>query len=262
MDESELYKIADELAKKSEDEKPSVDLFAMEPPTEETQEKAEQLLRQLMLARQRGQTTVVGKILEEALQLAPNYAPVQEAVGDDFVERRQFRKAKEAYLLAHKLDPANPLIENKYGEMVLKVDLRIDPATYSDAGTMASGRAAVVLNFLFPGVGHLVVGQRVTGAVLLALWLSGWLIALGTPRGMEGVAGMIGLTKTTAPFMPLVGVALAMIFGTWFYGISTIGAVARRMTPTKVPMPMPIDPSDLPDRRVAPQDRAPEEPKS
>ncbi len=252
MDERELYDLADKMAKKSDDQKPTVNVFELEDPTDVQKDKADQLLRQLMLAKQRGQTSVAQKLLQEVIDLVPNYAPVQEAIGDDFVERKQFRNAKEAYHIAHRLAPLNATIENKYGEMVLKVDLRIDPATYAEAdiASMASGRAATLLNVFFPGVGHIVLGRQVIGITLLVIWIGCWLIALGTPRGMEGLFGALGIKQATAPLNMMVPIAIIIAFCTWFFGLMTISSVAKRMTPKKIHMPAAIDTSDLPVRPV------------
>lgn len=217
-----------------------------EPPTLHQKDEADKLLRQLQLAKQRGQSTVVQKLLEEATAIAPTYGAVHEAIGDDLVDRKQFRKAKEAYQHAHKLDPDNKQVENKFGEMVLRVDLHLDPTLMlqADAGTMASGRAAVVLNLLFPGLGHMVLERYVTGGILMAVWVICWIIALGTPGGMAGLFAALGVKASAAPLNPLVPTALVVAVFDWILSIGLASGAAKGMTPRKVDKPIPPEPLD------------------
>ncbi len=210
----------------------------------EIREQATQLLRQVQVARLRNQPTIADKLLEEAVALAPNFSQVQEAIGDDLVVRKQFRKAKEAYLRAHQLDKNNKEIENKYGEMVLKVDLFIDPFVQAeaDSGTLASGKAAVLLNLIFPGVGHMVIGRYVFGGILLAVWFVCMLIAFGTPDGMKSFLGSLGIGPKGLPVPPLVPVALFGVVICWLTGIVSAASQAKTFTPKTVVRPEPLSP--------------------
>jgi len=205
-------------------------------------EQAEQKIRQVQVAKLRGQATIAEKLLKEAEEFAPEFSLVQEAIGDDLVARSQFRRAKEVYLKAHNLDPANKEIENKYGEMVLKVDLFIDPMLMSqaDVGTMASGKAAVVLNLLFPGVGHMVLGKYVFGTILLVVWVGCMLIAFGTPGGIPALLGSLGIGSNKNPVPPLVPVALFGIVVCWLTGILSAAGASKSMTPKVVERPSPL----------------------
>ena len=246
MDENELQKIAADLEKKTEEDRSEIKekILKLDPPTEEQIEKCEQLLRQLMLARQREQKSIVQKLLEELEGIAPNYAPVQEAIGDDYVERRQFRKAKEAFALAKELDPESATIENKYGEMVLKVDLRIDPAIYQDAGTMATGKGATILSVLLPGLGHFVLGKTITGIVLVGIWIFCWILIL-LPGGFESVLGTSGLGSSRQPLNVFTALGLIGAIGTYFVSLSMVSTIAKQMVPIKIDRPTPPSNQDF-----------------
>ena len=98
-----------------------------EPLTAEQVEQVEQMLRQLMLAKQRNQPTVVQKILEELESIGPNHPPILEVLGDDLLARGQRRKAREMYKRALDLDPENRSAETKYAELVLFIDYSSNP---------------------------------------------------------------------------------------------------------------------------------------
>ncbi|MDK3156084.1 hypothetical protein QPK87_05785 [Kamptonema cortianum] len=66
-------------------------------PSPEALEQVEKLMQQANLAKIRGQNSIADKLLAEAIELAPQAPQVLLAIADDFAERRQFTKAKEAY---------------------------------------------------------------------------------------------------------------------------------------------------------------------
>lgn len=204
-------------------------------------EKAEQLIRQASVAKMRNQPEIASKLLEEAKTIAPNSAVVLEAVGDDFVARHQFRKAKEAYGQAHKLDPVNQSLENKFAEMVLKVDLHVDPWTLqeADAGTMASGKIAAILSLLIPGLGQAVLGSWVKAVVFFAMWFIGLLFVWASPGGIRGLLEFLFQGKNPADFNPWVfGAVFSSVLG-WLMSVFDATAAAKRYKPRKIEKPAP-----------------------
>ncbi len=208
-------------------------------PTPDQLEAAEQLLRQANLARMRGRLDDARRLLDEALATAPGSSAVQEAVGDAYIADRQTRKARDAYHTAVRLEPGNASAERKYGETVLAVQLALDPsfATVARDESFASGRAAVIMNFLLPGLGHLTLGRQREGTVLLAVWVASVGLALAVPNGLSGFPALFG--RPGPPFNGLVLLPLFTAAAAWLYAIGDSSAAAKRMDLKQIPRPTP-----------------------
>lgn len=164
------------------------------PPSPEALERAERLIREARLLKMRGNKTSAGKLLEEALEIAPGSAAILEAVADDLVERRQIRAAMEIYKRAMRIDPQSASIERKYAECVLGTARSLDfPSPGAEGLDQASGKIALLLSLFVPGLGQIVTGATGLGVGLLVGWLAGWGIAWLIPGGMQGVLGLFGV---------------------------------------------------------------------
>ncbi len=212
----------------------AVETFIPDPP--EAVERAEQMIRQAHFAKQKGQSAVADKLLKEAQEVAPHSPVVLEAIGDDYVARGQFRKAKEVYARAHKIDPSIASIENKFGEMVLRVDLHLDPVTYADSETMASAKAAVILSLLFPGVGQMVLGKWTLGITMFAIW-GGCLTLLVLLPG--GLSAMFQSLTRPADVDPLAFVLAPSMCFAWLWSIFDANVRAKQATPRSIERPTP-----------------------
>lgn len=163
-------------------------------PTPEQQEEAESLLRQAHLARTRGQTAQAHDLLSRAATVAPGSASVQEALGDDYFEAHQYRKAAECYAIALAIEPNNPRLDRKRGDAVFF-------ATGAAGGfesmaaleSTANPKAVVVLSLLLPGVGQLVAGRVMAGVLMMIGFVGGWVVALATPGAMRSLVSSLGL---------------------------------------------------------------------
>ncbi|MCU0317420.1 MAG: tetratricopeptide repeat protein [Fimbriimonadaceae bacterium] len=218
------------------------------PATPAQVEQAEKLLRDAQIAKMRGQNSVADKLLQEAAQVAPGSAAVMEAIGDDLVKRGQWRKAKDAYAQAHKIDPSNAAIERKFGEMVLKVDMSIDPFTLNqaDAGTMATTKTALLLNVFFPGAGHLFLLERpLAGGIALASWAIGMAWLFFSPGTFSNLMSLFGFPGTSGPFQPLNLLPVLLIIAPFLYCLSTSAAEAKRWSVGKIEKPVPPDNRDF-----------------
>lgn len=163
-----------------------------EPPTPEQLDKAERLIRESRLQKMRGNKTVAGKLLEEALDTAPGSVAVLSAIADDLLERRQSKAAMELYKRALRIDPKNVAVERKYAECVLGTAQFADPTAYTRGSELdaASGKIAVILSLFVPGLGQIVTGSVQLGVFLLVGWLGGWGIAWMIPNGIKGILGL------------------------------------------------------------------------
>jgi hypothetical protein len=165
--------------KKLEEEEEAA--FASIPlPTREQTEQAEKLIRQARLEKQRGNAIGATDLLKKAVEAAPGSAVVLEALGDDLVERKLTKQARDIYKRASKLDPKNVGLERKYAEIVLKGAPAMsveDMIRYGDSifltgsDNVAGLLAAKCLSALIPGCGQLVIGRTTKGAILLGAWI-------------------------------------------------------------------------------------------
>lgn len=216
------------------------------PATPEEVEKAERLIRESRLQKMRNNKSVAGKLLEEALEVAPGSVAVLEAVADDLLERRQTKAAMEIYKRALRIDPKNASVERKYAECVLGTAVYADPFAMAGAQQVdaASGKVALMLSIFIPGLGQIVIGSVGLGAGLLAGWLLGWAIAWLIPGGMAGIMGLFGVKSSGsvagfngAVLLPLM---LAAICHIW----AIFDAAQRAQTHTRKKLDRPVPPVD------------------
>ncbi len=212
------------------------DIEEVIPDDPEIIEQAERTLREANLARVRGQNAIADRLLKEAADMAPNTASVLEAVGDNQVANGRFRDAKLTFARAHKIDPDNKSIENKFGEMVLKVDLHIDPFAHAETfDGYASPKIAVMLSLLAPGLGQFAVERYPKGGIMLAIYAISWVLMGLLPGGFKSVfAFMTG----QGSFDPLGGVLLLVAIGDLVWSIADLSALKNK-APKKVERPLP-----------------------
>jgi len=210
-----------------------------EPPTPAEAEEAEGLVRQANLARIRGDKDAYQRFLEQAAAVAPGSSTVQEALGDAYVERRQVRKAKEAFHTAVRLDPSNASAERKYGEAVLAIQVALDPAfaLAPDDGSFASGKASTILSFLIPGLGQIVSGATVFGGALLGIWVLALVWAMSIPNGLSKLPFLF--RGGSVDFNGAVLMPLFLMAASWVVGIADASSKAKRVVPKQVARPVP-----------------------
>ena len=220
------------------------------PPTPEQAEKAERLVRQAMLEKQRGNKAAVSKLLEEAVAIAPGAPATLEALGDDFAERRRAKDAIECYKRAIELDPKNVGLERKHAMLVLGMSMAgsiedqmranlSDSMFLSKGDAVASFGTARILTYLFPGLGHLVLGRTAAGFGFLGVWV-GSIVWLGVIVVQSNVGGRlkIGSAMLFPALLAAVVVAVA---------VASIGgerAAARskgKVSHPKPPVDLPFD---------------------
>ncbi len=216
-------------------------------PTPEQIAQADQLMRQANLARVRGQKDVAEKLMEEARTVAPGSVAVLEAIGDEFADRKQMKKAMEVYKQAMAIDPSRVSVERKYAELVLKNSVLTDPFALSgpDSGTMASGKIAAIMSIVVPGLGQVVTGQVNKGIIMFVGCALGWLwlvIPVGGPHAkIEGLLTLVN-SKIGVPLEPSAFVALFVAMGFHLWSMFDAASNAKRWTPPRIDRPVP--PSD------------------
>ena len=244
-----------QVSSKVEKDEDESDLEPIEAPTPAQVEAAEKLIRQSMLEKRRGNAAGATDYLKKAANVAPGSAVVLEALGDDLLERKLTKQAREAFKKALKIDPKNVGVERKYAQTVLQTtskmsvedQLRLgmsDSLFLTGEDNVAGLTAARFLSGIIPGVGQLVLGRTTKGLVLFVLWavLVGWVCLwnkdfLSLMKFVEGK----GPSPSSRIFIPLIGMAVVWIGSMMDLGGRSAKEIARH---SKVDRPKP--PVDLP----------------
>lgn len=219
------------------------------PPTQAQIDAAENYLRQARLAKSRGQGQQAMTFLQQAESVAPNAPTVLEFIGDELAEKGHFRNARETYAKALRLDPKNVRIENKYGLMVLKSS---SFATMADplGGTeiVAGAKSAFMMSVFIPGLGQIVLGDYIKGAVYAGIWIAClvWVIVM-----RDSVSGLISSIfghrigekphYSNAIFFPLIVGVLVYVTSLFDAGAKVKHHEGRITLPTR-----PEPPANLP----------------
>ena len=183
------------------------------PPTPAELEKADGFVRQARVEKMRGNAARATELLKEAALAAPNSPALHEALGDDLMERRQIKAAKDAYARAIKLDPKNVGLERKFAEIVLRTatlgsledqmraNLSDSPFLTSEE-TLANAGWATFLSLFVPGSGHLVLGRTVAGIVIMVSWIAMifWIFLM--QKDVLGLLAMVGVRANNGSSKP------------------------------------------------------------
>lgn len=231
----------------SEEEKPKEEEEeeqAVEKPTPAQQHEADMLVQRAMLEKRRGNKQAASQLMQQAAQVAPGAASVLEALGDDYMERKQYPAAEEAYRAAHRADPKNLAIERKhasvamigYGNLSFEQQLLIassDSPFIQQGESVANPKIALFLSIFIPGAGQFVMGQTKKAVTLFGIfWGAVILFAIIATIGNRGHKGI--------PTFSLIPAAIGIM--TWLAGVvdlstSNKGIGGQRPTPPSKPVP-------------------------
>jgi len=242
-------------AKKKEEEEEELAFANMPPPTKAQVEEAEKLIRQSMLEKRRGNAIGATDLLKKAAEAAPGSAVVLEALGDDLMERKLTKQAREIYRRASRLDPKNVGLERKYAELVLASAPAMsveDMIRYGDSIFLTGGdnvaglTAAKCLSAILPGCGQLVLGRTQKGAILFGLWV----VCVGMfalwNKDFEMLSKYIrgaGAAPNMRVFIPIIAGASVWIaaMGDLFSGQSKSVARTSKVERPKPPVDLPFE---------------------
>lgn len=223
-----------------EESAPEAEVVEITPATPAEIERAEFLIRQAHLLRQRGQNTEASRSLEEAAKIAPGHAATQIAVGDSYAARSRWDKARACYELAMRVDPTNREAESKYGEAVLK-EKGMDEALLLhsiDGGTgVASPKAATMLSVLLPGLGQIVMGQTRKGVLVMVTWALAIIMINLMPGGFNGLMSLFGASREE--FNPSVLLPCFVAVAAHMGSIFDAASQAKRAQPVRIERPVP-----------------------
>jgi hypothetical protein len=166
---------------------------------------------------------------------------VQAALGDELWQRSQFRKARDHYEMAHRLDPESVVFETKWAESI--VGSVGDPLSLSAGLTesYASAKSAGCLSMVLPGLGQIVLGDTKKGVWLMVVYVGAWTWAVLTPNGLSGIPTLFGFGDRVLvkEFNALVFVPLFLVVSSWIGAIMSINSRAKMLAPKKVERPKP-----------------------
>jgi tetratricopeptide (TPR) repeat protein len=233
----------------------AVPIEELPPPTSQQMEQAESFIRQARLARTRGQGAQATAYLKQAEGVAPNAPAVLEFIGDDFIERKQYRNAKEVYAKAFKLAPDNVSLEKKFAFAVLKTTSFGGPEMYSEYEVMANSKIAIGLSAMVPGLGQLVTGEIAKGIGFMTVWVGclAWLVLApgGHPAANHGqesalkelISSLFAKGATTS-LQPIIFLPLGIAVITYLCSLFDSSMKAKSSQRIKIDRPKP--PENLP----------------
>lgn len=208
--------------------------------------EAERLLAAARVAKMRGQKAEADKLALQAQAAAPNAPAVIEAIGDDFRERNQTKKAETAYKQALKYDPDNISLQRKHAEMVLRNDAVANAMMHmTDEGAfeaVATAKSATLFSLILPGLGQIVSGQIGKGVFLMGGWVVGMVWVMLTPGGIPGLLKAVTGASSQFNASILVPLFIAVIC----HFVSIFDAASRAKGSTKRRINRPVPPSNLP----------------
>lgn len=224
------------------------------PPTPEEAMEAEGFVRQARVEKMRNNRQAATDFLKKAAAVAPGSPAVLEALGDDLAERKKMIEARDTYKRAVALDKKNVGLERKYGEAVLAVDMAgslddqmrlhlSDSAFLTSQDKVASLPVAIMCSAVFPGLGHLILGQTARGAWIMGAWVlfGTWLLSMFGDVAKLLAFGMGGGREQPNLVVLLPILAMAVIYVATIASFKTVGRDSTRK-PTERPKP----PVDLP----------------
>lgn len=132
-------------------------------------DEVERLLTQANVERVRGNFLAARRLLEQALQKAPERADIHELLGDVYRAVGDLSTALERYKKARELDPSRRSAEEKFASTLLE----INPPTVSEEIPFLpkNPTLAVILSALLPGAGQVYNEQWLKGIVMCVIAL-------------------------------------------------------------------------------------------
>lgn len=231
-----------------EKEVPEEDLEPIPETTEAQLQEADMLIQRAMLEKRRGNKQAASDLLKKAAEVAPNASVVIEALGDDYMERRQYAAAQETYKKAKRADPKNASAERKLAELArqglagLSVEdqLRMgssDSVFIQQGESMANPKFAVVLSGFIPGVGQLVLGFVKKGLTYLSVFL-----------GSLVIVGVISIVTRETKHWPAFGyIPIGIAVLTWIASVADASSYVKKEGPRLPPSASkPVPPVNLP----------------
>lgn len=209
-------------------------------------------LRQARAHLQTGKRGPASDIVNELLKAAPQDVDVLELKADILIAAKDFPAALKFLKKARKLAPTNANVEKKLAHVALQTTVLgslEDQLRASESGVLigegdvkASATVATLLSAIFPGAGHVALGQTKKGVIYAIVWTV-FLIVFAVVM-QSGKKDAPGAEQGFNLSMPMIGVMFVglIVYMAALLEIATIGKNAEKRIVTSHPKP----PVDLP----------------
>lgn len=251
--ESRIRDLRAKLPEKPVAPEPAVADEPLLPPTQEQLDRADGFIRQAQVEKMRGNKQAASDLLKKAAEAAPTSPAVLETLGDNAIERRNYKEARAAYEKALKVSPKSIGLERKHAAAVLnsqsaltiedQLRLGMKDSVFITADDITANRkAAMILNAFAPGVGQIAVGQTTKGIVYLAIWI----VCIASIVLLRG--DLSEMTKSIAgqPAHPSMVVLIPALVGLVVYFVALIGLKGGDASHAAHKVDHPRPPVDLP----------------
>ncbi|MBS1719286.1 MAG: tetratricopeptide repeat protein [Armatimonadetes bacterium] len=224
--------------------------------TPEAIREAEDKIRRANLERLRGNNTARKLYLDEAIKIAPDAPIVLTAMAELQLELGKVKEAAASVEEAKRRAPNDPNVERLQAAIAVRIDagkmsiedqmamMSSDSFLIDSSDRIANAKIAGVLSFFLPGLGHLVLGRKVTGFTLLAMWLCCfvWIVLRRADfqNMMKAIFGK-GSSFNASIFIPMFGA-----FACVFIAVAGCGALAKRGDLSRMKVDAPTPPVNLP----------------
>lgn len=132
-------------------------------------DEVERLLTQANVERVKGNFLAARRLLEQALQRAPERADIHELMGDVYKAVGDLSTALEFYKKARELDPSRRSAEEKFASTLLEIN---QPTVSEEVPFLPKNPSlAVILSALLPGAGQVYNEQWFKGVVMCVVAL-------------------------------------------------------------------------------------------
>lgn len=213
------------------------------PPDPADAERAEQLMRQVVLADRRGDYPLSDRLFAEAEGIAPTQRDVLCYKSERLIKKGQGKAAIALLKQSVALYPQDKQLENLFAETVFKTE-RLGSILFasSDLELMSNAKVAPWLSFFLPGLGQYVLGERSLGIGIFVVWLTSVIALFAIPKGVAGLMQIMGMYRgPNAAFQPVILLPMFLAFAAFLVAITDAGARAKRVTKVKIDFPTPPD---------------------
>jgi len=196
--------------------------------------RAENLLRDAHIQRMRQQWAAAETLCRQALELVPEDLMGLEMLGDLLLDKGSTENALETYRKALALAPEKASLEEKVARVVLlraeeereRLEAQLLLTNPRKKGQARRNTlAAILLSVLWPGAGHLFLGQTRKGLFLIAIWavflLSGSVLEF--TKMLIGFAGLLPRGEQVNDVLAGFGI---MGLLDWLYGLIDVTAAS------------------------------------
>lgn len=204
----------------------------LQKPTESESEAATGHLRNYVVLKRRGDKPGATQALDAAIAAAPGSAEVLEHQANNLLERGQTKAAIELLKRGLELYPAHPVLENIYGELVLRsVEVGDLFSLQSDFEVMSRRKISAWFSLFVPGSGQIVSGNFTLGIFFLIVFILSVVCAVSVPNGLNKFG--------TSSFNGTVLVPIFIGLLTWIASIGEAASASKRITIKSIEHPVP-----------------------